>query len=208
MNIKKIPNGKWKQNCYIITNDFNETIIIDPGSEDNIILEYCETKGENILAILNTHGHYDHVGGIKILKERYRIPLYMHSSDERLMKSANLYMKLFEGTSVVKIPEIDFYLDKIEDSQKIGNFSIKIFQTPGHTNGGVSFLINNSLFSGDTILKGKIGRVDLPGGDIKKLKESILNLSKLPKEIRIFPGHDGSTTIGGELKNIEGFLNT
>ena len=206
MIIKRIPNGKWKQNCYIVTNDFGETVIIDPGSEDHIIYDYCETREQQILAILNTHGHYDHVGGIKFLKDKYQIPLYMHSSDEQLMKSANLYMKLFEGSSVVKIPEIDFYVDKIAHEIRIGNFLIKNFNTPGHTNGGVSFLIENCLFSGDTILKGKIGRVDLPGGNKEKLKESILHLSQFPEETRIYPGHDTDTTIGSELTNIKRFL--
>ena len=206
MIIKTIPNGKWQQNCYIVTNDFGETVIIDPGSEDHIIYDYCETRKQKILAILNTHGHYDHVGGIKFLKDKYQIPLYMHSSDEQLMKSANLYMKLFEGSSVVKIPEIDFYVDKIAHEIRIGNFLIKNFNTPGHTNGGVSFLIENCLFSGDTILKGKIGRVDLPGGNKEQLKESLLTLSQFPEETRIYPGHDTSTTIGSELTNIKRFL--
>ena len=90
MIIKRIPNGKWKQNCYIVTNDFGETVIIDPGSEDHIIYDYCETKKQKILAILNTHGHYDHVGGIKLLKDKYQ---YLFPSFE-LSKSFNNNLNL------------------------------------------------------------------------------------------------------------------
>lgn len=209
MIIKKIPNGTWKQNCYVVTNDFNETIIIDPGSEDESIINYCETRDEkNLLAILNTHGHYDHIGGISYLKNKYQIPLYMDSRDETLMRSANLYMKLFEGSSIVKIPDIDFYIDDMEEMLIIGNFRVQFIFSPGHTEGGVSFLIDNALFSGDTILKGKIGRVDLPGGDINKLKKSISRIIKLPENIIIYPGHGTHTSIGSESININEFMSS
>ena len=117
------------------------------------------------------------------------------------MKSANLYVKLFDGDSLIKIPMIDYYFDQKSSEKYINSFPINVLFTPGHTPGSVCFHIDEHLFTGDTLLKGKIGRVDLPGGHKKNLLKSLRIISKLPQQTVIYPGHGDSSTIGDELSN-------
>ena len=201
MEIKQIKTGKWKENCYVINNSQNEAIIIDPGAEADKIEQYIDVKNLIAIAIFNTHAHYDHIGAVKYLKNKYKVPFFLHSKDEKLLKSANLYQKIFDGVSAISIPKIDYYLDECDPKKIIKNFEIKIISTPGHTQGSVCIFISNYLFTGDTLMNGEIGRTDLPGGSKKVLIESLKKISVLPKDINIYPGHGIPTNIDFELKN-------
>jgi hydroxyacylglutathione hydrolase len=132
----------------------------------------------------------------------------LHSKDEKLLKSSNLYVKVFEGKDYIKIPKVDFFYDQIENKINIVDFSIQVLFTPGHTYGSVCLLIQNYLFTGDTLLKGKIGRTDLPGGNEDVLKKSLKTISKLPKHISIYAGHGASSTIKKELNYNQDFIET
>ena len=200
INIKQIPNGKWKENCYVVNNNKRDAFIIDPGGEEEKIIDFIEKNKLNIKAILNTHAHYDHIGAVKYIKDKYNIPFFLHSKDEKLLKTANLYAKLFDGTGLIKIPTVDHYFEEIDIQKYITVFPIKVLYTPGHTWGSICLLIEDCLFTGDTLLNGRIGRTDLPGGDEQALRESLKTLSKIPKHVRIYPGHGTSSTIGNELK--------
>ena len=206
INIKNIPNGKWNENCYIINNINNEALIIDPGGADKRIINYIKINDLNAQAIINTHGHYDHIGAINKLKNEFSIPFFLHSKDIKLLKTANLYAKLFDGLGTISVPTVDYFLDQINITDHIDSFSIKILFTPGHTWGSVSFLIEDCLFTGDTLINGNIGRVDLPGGDKETLIKSLKIFSKLPNDIHIYPGHGNSSTIGYELDHNENFI--
>lgn len=206
ISIKQIPNGKWKENCYIVSNVINDALIVDPGGDEESIISYIEDNNINVNAIVNTHAHYDHIGVINKLKERFLIPFFLHSADENLLKTANLYANLFDGSNSIIIPSVDCYFDKIDIQDYIKSFPIKILFTPGHTWGSVCILIENYLFTGDTLLNGKIGRIDLPGGDEQALTESLRIISKLPKNISIYPGHGTSSTIGNELEYNKKFI--
>ena len=206
INIKQIPNGKWKENCYIVSNVNNDVLIIDPGGAEKKIINFINYNNLNVVAILNTHAHYDHVGAINKLKDEFSIPLFLHSKDEKLLKTANLYAKLFDGIGPIKIPTVDYYFDQIDIQDYLANYSIKVLYTPGHTWGSVCILIENCLFTGDTLLNEKIGRVDLPGGDGETLNKSLKTISKLPKHINIYPGHGNSSTIEYELKYNNSFI--
>jgi hydroxyacylglutathione hydrolase len=199
--IKKIITGKWKENCFIIYNSAKDALVIDPGGKINEIVHFIEDNDLKILAILNTHAHYDHIGAVYELKETFSIPFYLHSKDQKLLKSANLYRMIFEGDKVIKIPKIDFYFDLINTPIHLGGFSIDILFTPGHTEGGVCIIIEDSVFTGDTLFAGKIGRTDLPGGNHQTLMKSLKVFSQLPHEFNIFPGHGKITTIADELTN-------
>jgi len=206
INIKQIPNGKWKENCYIVNNVKNDALIIDPGGDEKNIVNFIKDKNLNVSAILNTHAHYDHVGAIQKLKDEFSISLFLHSKDEKLLKTANLYAKLFDGIGHIKIPTVDHYFDQIYTQDYVAGFSIKVLFTPGHTWGSVCLLIEDCLFTGDTLLNGIIGRVDLPGGNEQTLYKSLKIISKLPKHISIYPGHGTSSTIGHELKYNNSFI--
>jgi hydroxyacylglutathione hydrolase len=200
LNVKQIVTGKWKENCYIISCLNSDALIIDPGGEEKNIVKYIKEKNLNVYAILNTHAHYDHLGAVKSLKDRYKVPFYLHSKDETLLRFANLYVKVFEGVGLIQIPQVDYFYDQINAQYNIEDFSIQILSTPGHTCGSVCIQIENCLFTGDTLFRGKIGRTDLPGGNEQSLIESMQTISKLPKDLIIYPGHGKRSTIGNEFK--------
>ena len=156
--------------------------------------------------ILNTHAHYDHIGSVAFFKDKYSIPFCLHSKDEKLLNSANLYLNIFEVKDLIKVPTVDYYYDQVNIQDYIDYISIKVFFTPGHSKGGVCLLIEDNLFTGDTLFNGLIGRVDLPGGDEKSLHNSLKIISKLKPSTVIRPGHGSSSTIGNELKYNEAFI--
>lgn len=206
INIKVIPNGKWKENCYIVNNKSKDALIIDPGFSEKVLVKYIESNELNVKFILNTHAHYDHIGSIAYLKYKYSIPFGLHSNDKKLLNKANIYSKIFDGDNDINIPDIDYYIDEINIQQKIKSFHIKVIYTPGHTSGSVCYLIGDNLFTGDTLFNGTIGRVDLPGGNEKLLNNSLKQISKLKQSIIIYPGHGATSTIGYELKNNKKFI--
>ena len=208
MKIKKIATGIWKENCYIISKDNDETLIIDPGNDKNILSKYIDDNSLNVIAILNTHAHYDHIGAVKYLKEKYKIPFFLHSFDKKILSTANLYIKIFESTNFIEIPSVDYFYDYKEIKEIINEFKIEIVYTPGHTQGSVCLLIEDCLFTGDTLFNGKIGRTDLPGGNEKSLKESLKKISKMPPNLNIYPGHGSESTIEYELKYNKKFINS
>jgi hydroxyacylglutathione hydrolase len=188
MNIIKSTVGKWKENSYLLNIDGSE-YIIDPGDEYSKLK--VDFKINHLMGIINTHGHFDHLGAVADFMIDYNAPFSIHSKDKRLVSQANLYRKLAGDNTIVKTPKIDIYLDEIKEIQFL-NEKIKIHHTPGHTEGSVSFEIRDNLFVGDLILKDTIGRVDLPGGNIEKLKNSIQFVLSNFKNFIIHPGHGES----------------
>ena len=159
-----------------------------------------------ILAILNTHGHYDHVGAVKKLKDEFKIPFFLCFEDQKLLEHANLYLMFLPGAKFIQVPKVDYCFDKIRLPIKLENFSIKVLFTPGHTKGSVCFQIEDVIFTGDTLLKGEIGRIDVTEGDKHIMKESLKRISKLPPRIIIYPGHGESTMLSNELKYNNKFI--
>lgn len=206
ISIHRIVNGKWAENCYIVSNRHNQALIIDPGGNLNLMCDYLKDNNLSLSAIINTHGHFDHVVSVADLVKKYQCPFYLHSKDERLLKSANLYMTLFEGEEKIGIPLVDFYLDKMNLPLIIDNFEIQVLFSPGHTEGSVCFLIENALFTGDTLLKNTIGRIDLPGANKEKLSKSLQILSRLNGSLEVYPGHGENTTLERELSFNERFI--
>ena len=204
--IEQIPTGKWKENCYIVHNQDNDAVIIDPGANAKKIIQYVSIHRLNILAILNTHAHYDHVGAVAELKEEYSSPFILHSKDRKLLKTANMYATIFENSKPIMIPEIEHYFDMIKIEDYIKGFTISVIHTPGHTCGSVCIRISDCLFTGDTIFNGDIGRTDLPGGDQVSLNESLKLISNLTWQLRLFPGHGVETTLENELKHNKRFI--
>ena len=190
----------------MVSNQNKDALIIDPGSDEKSIASFINKKNLNVKIILNTHAHYDHIGSVAFFKDKYSIPFCLHSKDEKLLNSANLYLKIFEGNDSIKVPKVDYYYDKIDIQNYVTCFSIKIFFTPGHTNGGVCLLIEDRLFTGDTLFSGSVGRVDLPGGDLQALENSLKLISKFKTSTEIYPGHGPSSTIGNELIHNKAFI--
>jgi hydroxyacylglutathione hydrolase len=185
-----ITNGTWKQNCYLLQNSTSDRcIIIDPGSEGKSIIDYIEKNNLAPMAIYNTHGHYDHIGAIEELKEKYNLTFYIHSADKKLIKHGNLYRLIFDDIKVIKIPKVDFDLERNSNQVIPKDWQFNYIHTPGHTEGSCCFIFGDIIFTGDTLLKSGTGRTDLPGGDKSKIKSSLETLKKIDKNKYVFPGH-------------------
>ncbi len=205
-NIKtyKLTVGPLFVNSYIISNENNEGVVIDPGAEGEKILEFIKKRKIDIKYLINTHGHPDHTGNNWIIKENFRnLKSGIHEKDLPFLDIDKIDLFNFKEILNIKyIPEPDFYLEE-GNTITLDDISIKILHTPGHTPGSISLLLENSiLFSGDTLFKDSIGRTDLPGGNysqiINSIKEKILKLSD---KIKVFPGHGENTEIGYEREN-------
>lgn len=199
MNFFRIPAGILRANCYVVFDELTrQAAVIDPGGDADKILAKCEENKLEVKAILLTHGHGDHVAGVADIKEATRAEIMMNKADDYLVHGGN--QKLIPILSRMKVFELD---RNIEDGDiiKLGDMEIEVIGTPGHTPGGVCFRIGDAVFSGDTLFRGSVGRTDLEGGSMETLLLSLRQkLCMLPDSTMVYPGHEGSTTIGEERK--------
>ena len=190
-----VVNGIWKQNCYLVNNEKNQLIIIDPGSNAEAIIDQITNLDSIPIAVINTHAHYDHIGAVSALLAKYDIPFYLHKGDEKLLKQANLYKILFESKQSVNIPTFNIDLAKQPKEFLVEDFSVHIIHTPGHTPGSVCILIGKNIFGGDTLMPNGPGRTDLPGGNKRDMELSMFNLRKLSDDYLVYPGHGRPFTL-------------
>lgn len=189
--------GKFKVNCILLKNNkTNEIIIFDPGSYHEKIIQAVAQMGGIPKLILLTHAHFDHIGAVDKLKQEYNIKCYGPKDELEFFKDGSKNLSLIMGFEITLTP------DKLLVDEEILNvcgFKIKCVSTPGHTPGGMSFLIDDLAIVGDTLFKGMIGRSDLPGGNQNQLIDSIKKkLLTLPPKTKILPGHDEITTVDYE----------
>lgn len=191
LNVNIVPAGVYAANCYILVDeDTKECAIIDAGGDADEIESAIEDMNGSPKYLLLTHGHFDHVGGVEEICKKYNIPFYISKTDEEYMEKDNSVF----GT----LPKASGYL-KEGDTIKLGNYEIKVIETPGHTKGGLSFFVDGKVFTGDTLFQGSVGRTDFIGGDMSEIISSIKNkLLPLGDDVRVYPGHGASTTIGIE----------
>ena len=193
MEIKKIVTGVYQANCYVIMDkNTNEAIVIDPGGNVDDIVRVIDSLKAKVKYILLTHGHSDHTSGVAELKSITKAVVCISKKDEDLIaKGAELFGPLIEEGADKLLKDGDIIT--------ISNLKIKCLDTPGHSPGGMSFLINNSAFTGDTLFEGSIGRTDLTGGNFNAIINSIKSkLLCLDDETIVYPGHGSYTTIGNE----------
>lgn len=197
--IETIPNAKGLANCYIVGDvKSGKAAIIDTTNDLDTIEELLKKDKLSPEIILLTHGHFDHISGIIALKEQYKdIEVLVHNKDLAMLTDSSLNMsKNFINQNIIANAD-----KTLKDGEiiKLGDSSIKVIHTPGHTPGSVTYQINNVLFTGDTLFKGSVGRTDFPGSSETDLYTSIKDkLLKYPDETIIYPGHGESSTIGAE----------
>lgn len=201
MFLKKVMTGSMLANCYIIADEeTKEAAIIDPSAEGEEILKVVKDNNLNIKYIINTHGHMDHIGANAQIKEATGAKILIHHDDRNLLTSPAKNLAIFWGR-MTKSPPADKLL-KDDEIVSLGNLKIKVIHTPGHTRGSICLLVDDRLFTGDTLMRNTIGRTDFPGGSSKMLVQSIKErLLPLGDEIEVYPGHEEETTIGQERRN-------
>ena len=199
MIVDKLVVGPFASNCYIVGSPSDkEGMIIDPGDKAKEILKKVEDLGLDIKLIVLTHGHIDHTGALKEVKEATGAEVAIHGDDARSLRRQLL--SVIFGLFYPTPPPPDRLL-KDGDSIDVGDLHFVVLHTPGHTPGGICLLGQGVVFSGDTLFNYSIGRTDLPGGSYSKLMNSIqTKLMTLPDNTVVYPGHGDETTIGAERR--------
>ena len=203
MMLKTLVVGPFQVNCYLYFDEASsDTVIIDPGAEDDRIIEQVTEANLKPRAILLTHGHGDHIAAVAAIKDHFQIPLYIGRGEEELLANPSANVSALFANPIVA-PPADHLLDD-EQMVSAGNISLKVLSTPGHSPGGVCYLDETLgfLFCGDTLFYGSVGRTDFPGCSHERLIASINDkIMKLPDNIVCYPGHGPETTVGSERTN-------
>jgi hydroxyacylglutathione hydrolase len=199
--IEQLPLGPIQANCFIVgCSETKEAVVIDPGDEADKILMTLAKKALKVKKIINTHGHFDHVGANRRLKEVTGAKLMIHSQDAPMLSQSAASAKAW-GMRADNSPAPDKTLED-GDIITFGNLSLTVIHTPGHSPGGISLYGHGAVFVGDTLFSGSVGRTDFPGGDYDTLIKSIQQkIFGLPEETKVYPGHMGPTTVGAEKRN-------
>ena len=200
MKIKTLSLGPLGTNCYILSKN-NRCLIVDPGGDAAVIKQYITTNDLTPDAILLTHAHFDHIGAVDTIRKMYQIDVYLHEDEQDWLENSSL------NRSALFLGEEGGYTTTAPDqllqpgTLQIGEFSIQVVHTPGHSPGSVTFIFSDDacVVSGDVLFQRGIGRTDLPGGSMEQLAESIVTqLYVLDDEYAVYPGHGPQTTIGEE----------
>lgn len=195
MEIKVIKTGLLQENTYVISRD-GKCLVIDPGSEFNKINDYISSKGLIVEAILLTHGHYDHISAAEELSIVQHCNIYASFNEKEMIEDANKNGSLRYNRKAVVINSV-IYFDR-EQTFNFGDFKVDAIFLPGHSPGGVGYIIGDVIFTGDTLFKGTYGRVDLYGGNKNDMVDSLKYLFTLDSKLKVYPGHGDATTIGEE----------
>ena len=186
-------------NCYLLVNHkTGELLVVDPGDQAQLIEKQIEKTGAKPVAILLTHGHFDHAGAAEALADKYQISIYAHEAERETLEDPGLNLCGLIGEH--KVYHADIFV-KDEEVLNLAGFSIRVFFTPGHTIGGCCYYIADEkiLFSGDTLFQESVGRTDFPRGSASDLIRAIREkLMPLPDDVTVYTGHDESTLIGYE----------
>ena len=194
------PVGPLQCNCSVIGDEkTREAMVVDPGDDISDVLAVLARHGLKLKRIYITHGHIDHIGGATKLRAATGAPITMHGADEMQLPLLDMQAQWVGMAPPGKVT-VDEYA-KDAHAYKVGNLEARVMHTPGHTEGSscLYFPSEARLIAGDTLFAGSIGRTDLPGGDFKKIMQSLhITLMELPDETLVIPGHGGETTIGAE----------
>jgi hydroxyacylglutathione hydrolase len=189
--------GRLQTNCYILESE-EKSIIIDPGDEPERILRFVKDIRAAPKLVVATHAHFDHILGVDRIKKEFQIPFAIHKEDIEILESMQTQVRQFMGYNVPPPPKPDQFLTDGQE-MAVGDGSVKVIHTPGHSPGSISLSGDGYVFTGDALFHQSIGRTDLHGGDHDTLIRSIRNrLFTLDDETVVYPGHGPETSIGDE----------
>lgn len=197
MEIKALVLGNIEVNCYLVSTD-KAAVVIDPGYRSIEALEFLQNATDKERLILLTHGHFDHIGFADELSAITNTKIAIGEKDAPALEDNNVNLSALFGMPISTFSADILLSDKDEIS--VGDLTFKVMHTPGHTVGGVCYLCEDILFSGDTLFEGSIGRTDFPGGDFETLKNSIKRIYALPNDTVLLSGHGDQTTVLNEKR--------
>ena len=201
MILQGFPAGPVGANCYIFGDDAtHEVFVIDPGDEPDRILQSLRDLRARPVALVNTHGHFDHIQAVEAVRRATAAPFWIHEAEAEILAHGPARAKMLFGLDLPPSPVPDrWFVDG--DRLQVGRLTLTVRHTPGHSPGGACLLGDGLVFTGDTLFAGSIGRADLPGADMTTLLASIARvLLPLPDETVCYPGHGPKTTIGEERR--------
>lgn len=199
LNIEMVTGGPVMTNTYVVADPEGVAFVLDPGFEPDLVAPVVARRGWRVEAIVATHGHFDHVGGMRRAKELWPVPVWMHTEAAPVATHCGDHALWF-GVQCENCPPPDHLLEH-GDTFTCGQLSFEIRHTPGHSPGGISLICDGHAFVGDCLFAGSIGRADLPHSDPRLLMRSIReSLMTLPDETIVYPGHGETTTIGSERR--------
>ena len=200
MDIYNLFPGSFASNCYLLISG-NQAAVIDPSADADTILQKIAEHGATLRYILLTHGHFDHICSLDILREKTGVPAYIHAKDADMPSDSqkNAFSLFFGQERSWRTPEKTL---SEGDVLKLGSEEIRVLHTPGHTEGSVCYLCgDNILITGDTLFDRGFGRYDLYGGDPYKLRQSLAKIATLDHKLTIYAGHGCPTDLGDALQN-------
>ena len=198
MQIRRLVLGELETNCYIVWDSSKQALIIDPADEAEKILSLVRKEQLQVVAVVLSHAHFDHMLAAEAVCSAVNAPLYVGRGDADAMTDpARNLSRLFDPANSLCI--FDYSRVSEQDRIEIGDLVFTVLETPGHTPGCICLQCGDCLFSGDTLFEDSIGRLDFPGGNTAAMYASLQRLVRLPVDTRVFPGHGPSTTIGREI---------
>jgi len=203
MLVKQLTVGMMGVCCYIVScEQTKEAAVIDPGGDEDRILDYCRENGLKVIYIINTHGHPDHVCGNARIQEATGAKIVMHADDASHFSDPGV-KNFFSSLGLPESPSIDVIV-KDGDVITVGKEQLQVIHTPGHTPGGICLYSPPHCFTGDTLFVGAVGRTDFPGGSMRQMIDAIKErLMPLPPETFVWPGHGyggSQSTLAREAK--------
>lgn len=203
LHITKLPVGDLEANCFLVADEEKNAVIIDPGAEADTILAALDAQGLKPLAILLTHAHFDHFGAAADIIAKTDIPLYVHPLDKPLVLSSEYSLAVQLGYGAVYNRPEESAIRTFEDNDELKfseELTFTVLHTPGHSPGSCCFRHADELFTGDTLFRQGVGRVDFPGGDIRAMRQSLARLGALEGDCKVYTGHYDDTTLEFERK--------
>ncbi|NMB02921.1 MAG: MBL fold metallo-hydrolase [Tissierellia bacterium] len=195
MILEKFVTPGMGVNCYLVGQN-DQVVMIDPGTVLDQVDQVIEQKGYQLQAIVLTHGHADHIGGVEHYRDKYGVDVYIHEDDEEMIK--NPRQNLSQGVYGYEISIEDALTYRDRDRLDLGDIRLEIIHTPGHTKGSSCLLIDGDLFTGDTLFKMGVGRWDLYGGNGDQLMNSIRTRLFTLGDMPVYPGHGLPTSLAYE----------